>query len=333
MKPLCGHPLGPLPALLLAALASSCGLRCGEGKTGERAQTPASERREAPGAASCIDGGRAMEIVRRIAAVGARPPGSPGAEAVRAIIESELRAAGLEPSREPFTAFTPHPALARLELANITAEVPGPGRTVILGGHFDAKLLEGIDFVGANDSGSSTALLLEIGRCLAAQGSPSSVRLAFFDGEEALVSWSDADGLYGSKRMAAGLAAPEERARIAAMVNLDMIGDRDLALTRETLSTPWVLRALRRSAERQGLGRLFSGAEAAIEDDHLPFLRIGVPAADLIDFDYGSTAGANDYWHTAADTPDKLSADSLAAVGRIVVGALPELSAGEPARR
>jgi glutaminyl-peptide cyclotransferase len=328
-----GHTHGPLSALLLAVLTSSCGLRCGEARPGEGAASPGAERPALPEAVSCIDGERAMGFVRRMVAVGARPPGSPGAEAVRALIETELKEIGLAPVRAGFTAYTPHPELPKVAFANISADLPGPGKTVILGGHFDAKLLAGIDFVGANDGGSSTGTLLEIARCLKEHGSPSAVRLAFFDGEEALASWSDADGLYGSKRMAAELAASQERGRIAAMVNVDMIGDRDLGLVRETLSTPWVLGALERSAERQGAGALFSGPRAAIEDDHLPFLRIGVPAADLIDFEYGSTSGANDYWHTAADTADKLSAASLAAVGRIVVGALAELSSGEPARR
>jgi hypothetical protein len=326
------HTEPRLAALVIALFASSCGLRCGESQVaGKRAADPAPEEAAEPSAASCVDGARAMEDVLKLAAIGERPPGSPGAEVARQLIIDELRRAGLEPKRRDFTAYTPHPDLAKVGLANITADVPGPGRTVIVGGHYDAKLLPGVAFVGANDGGSSTAVLLEIARCLAAHGSPASVRLAFFDGEEALVSWSDADGLYGSKRMAADLAASEERDRLAAMVNVDMVGDRDLSIFRETLSTPWVFATLERSAGRLGHGALFDGPRAAIEDDHVPFLRIGVPAADLIDFEYGPGPGSNDYWHTAADTPDKLSAASLAAAARIVVGALEELSWGGPA--
>jgi len=320
-----------LAALVIALFATSCGLRCGEGPA-ERGKVAVPDKDAGPAALSCIDGARAMADVEKLAAIGARPPGSPGAETARQLIVDALRRSGLEPKRRDFTAYTPHPDFAKVELANITADLPGPGGTVIVGGHFDAKLLPGVAFVGANDGGSSTAVLLEIARCLAARGAPSAVRLAFFDGEEALVSWSDADSLYGSKRMAADLAASEERALVAAMVNVDMVGDRALKIFGETLSTPWVFAALERSAERLGHGALIGGPRAAIEDDHVPFLRIGVPAADLIDFEYGPAPGSNDYWHTAADTPDKLSAESLAAVARIVVGALPELSRGEPGK-
>ncbi|MCK9462434.1 MAG: M28 family peptidase [Proteobacteria bacterium] len=320
-----------LAAFVIALFASSCGLRCGEGRVPEREIVPVPERIPAPPAISCVDGARALRDVERLVALGPRPPGGPGAEAARQLILGELRRAGLEPRRRDFTAHTPHPELGKVELANITADVAGPGGTVIVGGHYDLKLLPGVEFVGANDGGSSTAVLLEIARCLAARGSPARVRLAFFDGEEALVSWSDADGLYGSKRMAADLAGSPDRASVAAMVNVDMVGDRDLSFFRETLSTQWVLSALERSAERLGHAALFGGPRAAVEDDHLPFLRIGVPAADLIDLEYGPGPGSNDYWHTAADTPDKLSAASLAAAARIVIGALEELSGGEPA--
>jgi hypothetical protein len=315
--------------MVLALFASACGLRCGEPQR-KGAADPAAVAEAIPAAVACVDGARALADVERLAAIGERPPGSPGAERGRQLILDALRGAGLDPSRRDFTAYTPHPDLPKVELANLTVDLPGPGRTVIVGGHYDAKLSPGIAFVGANDGGSSTAVLLELARCLAARGAPAAVRLAFFDGEEALVSWSDADSLYGSKRMAADLAASAERGRVAAMVNVDMVGDRDLAFFRETLSTPWVFAALERSGGRLGHGGLFGGPRAAIEDDHLPFLRIGVPAADLIDFEYGPGPGSNDYWHTAADTPDKLSAASLAAAARIVIGALAELSRGEP---
>ena len=332
MKPLArGNARRSLTALAMALLASSCGLRCGEGQAVKPTEIAEKAGLGGP-AAACVDGTRALDLVKRLAAIGPRPPGSAGADAARTLIEGELRAAGLAPERREFTAFTPHPDHPSVELVNFTADVPGPGRTVILGGHYDTKLLAGIEFVGANDGGSSTALLIEIGRCLKLEGAPAAVRLVLFDGEEAFVDWTDADSLYGSKRMAADLADSSDRAGIAAMVNLDMIGDRDLGLSRDTLSTPWVFAALERSADRQGLAKIFSGQRGAIEDDHVPFLRIGVPAADLIDFEYGSAPGANDYWHTAADTPDKLSARSLAAVGRVVVGALEDLGRGAPGR-
>jgi Zn-dependent M28 family amino/carboxypeptidase len=109
-----------------------------------------------------------------------------------------------------------------------------------------------------------------------------------------------------------------------------MIGDKRLRLYREALSTPWVFAALERAAIRLGHGELFRGQRGAVDDDHVPFLKIGVPAANLIDLSFGPGWNSNSYWHTAKDTVDKISPDSMAAVGAIVVEALPDLCAGKP---
>jgi Zn-dependent M28 family amino/carboxypeptidase len=215
-------------------------------------------------------------------------------------------------------------------MANVTVDVAGsgPGK-VLLGAHFDGKLLEGLRFVGANDGGSSAALLLELARCLVAHPPPCTVTLAFFDGEEALVEWSDRDSLYGSKNLALELRASGALREVRAMVLVDMIGDADLHLFRETLSTPWVQQILMEAALSAGHGELWSGPRGAIEDDHLPFLQSGVPAAVMIDLNYGPKGGGNDYWHTEEDTLDKLSPDSLQAVGETLLHALPKLCQGK----
>jgi glutaminyl-peptide cyclotransferase len=138
----------------------------------------------------------------------------------------------------------------------------------------------------------------------------------WFDGEEARVAWTATDSLYGSRQLAGELARAGRLPR--AMVLIDMIGDRNLGILRDTHSTPWLRDLLWATAARLGHGRHFLTTAMAVEDDHVPFLRAGVPAALLIDFDFPS-------WHTADDTLDKVSAQSLAVVGDVVLGALPAI--------
>jgi hypothetical protein len=321
-------------AIPIAVLIGSCAIRCGS----DSGTTPSSGSGDRGGGeadtASCLDGQRAFGHIERLLAHGPRHAGTQGLEQARRQILYSLRQIGLEPQRHDFEALTPHPVLKRVSLANITADVPGSGQgTVIVGGHFDGKLIDGVVFQGANDGGSSTGLLLEIARCLKQHPPPCTVRLAFFDGEEALVEWSDSDGLYGSKHMPAQLKASDEHRRIAAMVNLDMIGDKRLRLYRESQSTPWVFDALERAARRLGHGELFGGPRGAIEDDHVPFLEIGIPAANLIDLKFGQGWNSNSYWHTDRDTLDKISPDNMVAIGQVVIGALPRLCRGQPAQK
>ncbi|HUT78909.1 MAG TPA: M28 family peptidase [Polyangia bacterium] len=287
---------------------------------------------------SCIDGERALGHIERLVALGPRHAGTPGLEQARQLIIDTLRGFGLSPKRHDFTARTPHPELAEVPMANISVDFPAvrasdpDAKMVLIGGHFDGKLLTGVEFKGANDGGSSTGLLLELARCLAAHPPPVPVRLAWFDGEESILEWSDSDSLYGSKRMAYELVSSGEHRRIAAAVIVDMVGDPNLRIERETLSTPWVMAVLRRSASRLGYGELMRGRQTGIEDDHVPLLRIGVPAAVLIDLQYGPGWDSNAWWHTAKDDLDRVSPASMAAVGRIVLEALPDLPAGPPER-
>jgi hypothetical protein len=322
------HATASVVALLGALLLASCALRCG--KEGGAIDAPAAAA--APrNAVTCVDGRRALAHIERLVALGPRHAGAPGAESSRELILDTLRGFGLEPKRHDFTALTPHPQLPRVPMANITVDLPGPGkRKVLLGGHFDGKIIDGVEFRGANDGGSSTGLLLEMARCLVEHPPPAPVRIAFFDGEEALVDWSDSDSLYGSKNLAAELKASGEHEQFAAAVVVDMIGDKRLKVFRERLSTPWVFQTLERTARRLGHGELLTGPRAAIEDDHVPFQRIGIPAAVLIDLKFGPGWDSNAYWHTAEDTIDKVSADSMTAIGRIVLGSLAELAAGAP---
>lgn len=261
-----------------------------------------------------VDGTATLRHLERLVAIGPRVAGTPGAERARAYIIAELKKLGVKVDVRAFEADTPH---GRLSFANVIAILPGRRSDVILlGGHYDTKYFKAFRFVGANDGGSSAALLLELTRQLAATPREYTYWVVWFDGEEARESWTATDSLYGSRRLAAELAQAGRLPR--AMVVVDMIGDRNLGILRDTYSTPWLSDLLWATAARLGHARHFLGMAMGVEDDHAPFLNAGVPAALLIDFDYPP-------WHTADDTLDKVSPRSLAVVGDVVLGALPAI--------
>ena len=210
--------------------------------------------------------------------------------------------------------MTPH---GRVRMANVVARLPGRRADVVaLAGHYDTKLFTSFRFVGANDGGSSAGLLIELARRLAKAPREYTVWLVWFDGEEAREAWTATDSLYGSRHLAAALERAGRLPR--ALVLVDMIGDRDLNIRRDTYSTPWLNDILWASAARLGHGKHFLNDPLPVEDDHVPFLKAGVPAALLIDFDFPP-------WHTAGDTLDKVSAQSLAVVGDVLLDALPSI--------
>ena len=264
-----------------------------------------------------FDGAAAMRHVERLVAIGPRPAGSPGAARARAYIIDELKKAGVSAKVEAFDATTPH---GRLPMANVVAVIPGRRPDVILiAGHYDTKWFRDITFVGANDGGSSAGLLIELARRLRERQREYTYWVAWFDGEEARESWTATDSLYGSRRMAAELG--KSRRLPSAMIVADMIGDRDLGIRREAGSTPWMTDVIWASAARLGYTAHFLPESLAVEDDHAPFARLGVPAALLIDFDFPP-------WHTAEDTLDKVSAKSLEIVGKVILDSLPGIEEG-----
>jgi Zn-dependent M28 family amino/carboxypeptidase len=280
-------------------------------------------------AASGFDGGRAFRDVERLVAFGPRPPGSPALERARGYIAGELRRAGWRVREHAFTARTPR---GPVRMVNVIAEWPGQRAEVVaVGGHYDTKVFTGFRFVGANDGGSSAALLIELGRALAARHGAAPPLythwLLFFDGEEAQAEWSPTDSLYGSRALVGALRASGELSRLRALVVADMIGDRDLGIRREGASTAWLTDLLWSTARRLGYQRHFLEERQPVEDDHAPFLDAGVAASLLIDFDYGGGPGQNAWWHTAEDTPDKLDPQSLRVVGEVILETLPALEA------
>ena len=207
--------------------------------------------------------------------------------------------------------------IGSVTMKNIVAKIPGTSpNTILLATHYDTKRME--NFVGANDGGSSTGLMLEMARLLCGRKRPLTLWIAFFDGEEAFGEWSSTDGTYGSRQMAAKLAVSGGLKRMKAMLLADLIGDRNLRVKRESNSTPWLTDLIWSTAARLGHQNVFLPEETTIEDDHVPFLRRGVPAADVIDLE-------EPYWHTTADTLDKISPRSLATVGHVFLATLTEL--------
>jgi len=250
-------------------------------------------------------------------AFGPRPAGSPALARARSYIVEEVRKAGVSVRVESFDAPTPH---GRLPMANVVAVLPGRRRDVIMiAGHYDTKWFKDFAFVGANDGGSSAALLIELARRLHARPHEYTYWVVWLDGEEAREAWTSTDSLYGSRWMAAELG--RSRQLPSAVIVADMIGDRDLGIRREAGSTPWMTDVLWASAARLGYSANFLPDAMAVEDDHVPFMRQGVPAALLIDFDFPP-------WHTADDTLDKVSARSLEIVGKVLLDALPGIEEG-----
>lgn len=265
--------------------------------------------------APAFDASRAFEHVRQLVAIGPRPAGSPGAAQARRYITAQLAAIGLTAVEQRFVAQTP---LGPVPMANVTARIPGArAERLLLAGHYDTKLFRQFRFVGANDGGSSTAMVLELARVLAARKNPLTIELVFFDGEESVVEWTGDDHTYGSRHYVASAQRDGSIRTVTALVLFDMVGDRRLTIKRETASTGWLTDLIWASARRLG-HQAFLDEEFAVEDDHQPFLDAGVPATNLIDLDY-------DAWHTAGDTLDQVSARSLQTVGDVFLGALPQI--------
>ena len=270
--------------------------------------------------AADFNGGEALAFTKRLVSFGPRPSGSDAIRKTQAYILGELKALGCQVIQDDFTGSTP---LGPTPMKNIIARFPGKsGKSVVITGHYDTKSMPGTFFVGANDGGSSGAFLLEMAKALAHDARKDEVQLVWFDGEEAIAQWSEHDSLYGSRHLAERWSTDGTLARVKALINVDMIGDRELEILNDMNSSGPLREMVWRVADRLGYGKHFLRYQSAIEDDHIPFLRRGVNALDLIDLNYGPN---NSFWHTDKDTVDKLSAESLEIVGRVVLETLKEL--------
>jgi len=270
-------------------------------------------------APAAFDSSKAWEHLRQQVAIGPRPSGSPGNVKNREYITKTLAAIGIKTVEQAWTATTP---IGPIKMVNLIATIPGQ-RTdrIILASHFDTKLFREFRFVGASDGASSTAALLELARVIKARPQlPFTIELLFLDGEEATGEWVGTDNTYGSRHYVEVATKAGRLKSIRALILLDMIGDRNLNIRRESNSTPWLTDVVWNVARRLGHQASFINESMAVEDDHIPFLKAGVEAIDIIDLDYPA-------WHTAQDTLDAVSARSLQIVGDVVVAALPEIEA------
>jgi Zn-dependent M28 family amino/carboxypeptidase len=272
-----------------------------------------------------FNGGRAFQDLRHIVSLGPRPAGSKALETERRWIEAQLRQAGWRVEEDAYTADTP---LGPIPEVNIIAKLPGSSSHVIMvAGHYDTKLFTQFRFVGANDGGSSAALLVELGRALGGRKPPLTTWLVFFDGEEAVKQWSSTDGIYGSRHLVSKWTASGVLDRIQAMILVDMIGGAQLQIHPDSNSTGWLNQLVFQTAHELGYARYFPSEPTGIEDDHIPFLNAGVSAVDLLGpvgpVTLESPFGA--YWHTARDTLEHCSPTSLTIVGRVVVATLEKL--------
>jgi glutaminyl-peptide cyclotransferase len=261
----------------------------------------------------------AMLYLREIVAIGRRAVNSPGHAKMHAYLRRKLQKDTLE--EDPFTAQTP---IGPVNMINFIAKYPGTtSEIIVIASHYDTNYpLK--NFVGANDGGSSSALLLALADIY--RGMPRSgpaIWLVWLDGEEAIHEWSATDGLYGSRHLAQRWHQDGTAKRIKAFLLTDMIGDRDLSIDKEANSTPWLSDLIYRAATNLGTQSYFYRRETLIEDDHIPFARIGVPVVDIIDLDYGYN---NVFHHSPEDTIDKISPKSIQIVGSVVVEAVRLLS-------
>ena len=271
---------------------------------------------------SAFNGTAALVYTRRAVSYGQRPSGSSSLAQLRAWILSQLKPLGGTLSLDSFNAFTPE---GPVPMTNIVVKYPGTsGKAIAITGHYDTKRMPLVDFVGANDGGSSTGFLLELAHTISREKRADDIYLVWFDGEEAVAQWTAADSCYGSRHLAENWSADGTLNRMKALINVDMIGDKNLDIVPDSRSSSSLRTLVWKIADELGDSRYFLSQGGEIEDDHLPFINAGVNAVDLIDFDYGP---GNAYWHAGKDTMDKLGAHSFQVVGDVVLKTIASLGA------
>jgi hypothetical protein len=317
--------------LVAAVCAVLCAISCNKSGSGSDTAAPsATAPAQAPAAPAQVvpteaappadktggfDGARAYANVAKLVSFGPRPPDSPAIHQVQDYLIGEVKSDGCEIATDDFHASTPVGSVA---MKNIIAKAPGTGQGIILLlTHYDS-LSSVKNFVGAEDSASSTGMMLELARQLCGKkDSPNSVWFAFLDGEEAFVDWNkDNDHTYGSRELAASMAVSGDLKRVKAVILADMIGQYKLHIPRESDSTKWLVDIIWGTANRLGYKDVFLSSEAQTSDDHDPFLERKIPAADVIDLSDYISAGT---WHTDKDTLDQISPRSIAIVGHVLL--------------
>ena len=270
-----------------------------------------------------FDSRRAWAYTAQVAGFGERWPGSSGHGKTEDLIHQVLRKDGAQIEADDFIAKTPRgPVPVHNIIGKFNATGDPKQKIFILAGHYDTLFQPG--FIGANDGASSTAILLAFADALAVQKTTKlQIWLVWTDLEEAVKAFDSDDGLYGSRHLAGKLAANGTASRVAGFFLLDMIGDKDLGVARETGSSRWLQDFIAQAARELGYGQYFFRYEAGIIDDHVPFLAIGMAAVDVVDARYGRMGPGFDsmgeFHHSNADKMDKISAHSFEVVGRTIL--------------
>jgi glutaminyl-peptide cyclotransferase len=265
-----------------------------------------------------FSGDKALAHVQRLVDFGPRPPESEAIKKSRDYIRQTLKSSGWNVTEQAFTDNTPRGQVRFVNLIARFGAATKASDLFLLCSHYDTKIFETFRFVGANDGGSSTGLLLELARVLAQQPRlAEKTELVFFDGEEAFENFSDTDGIYGSRHFAHELGQDGSAKSFRGGILFDMVGDRSLDITLPPNSPTKITRDVFASADALKLRNYFTYFDQDITDDHTPLNAIGIPVLDMIDFHYAP-------WHTADDTMDKLSAQSLQIVGSVAVYYLSE---------
>jgi glutaminyl-peptide cyclotransferase len=294
-------------AFLLALTLAGCG--------GDEPGAPA---QEAAAGAGGFDAQRAFRDLEAQVAIGPRPSESPAAHETAQLIADRLTDAGVGG------------VMIQRPYENVLATLPGkePG-VVVVGAHYDTKDIPG--FVGANDGASGVAVVLELARTMPRPLAGPAVQFVLFDAEEARGERTFTnDGTRGSEQYVRYARKAEQRTfpldQIRAMVLFDLVGDCDLEIPFEGDSYPELYRVFAVAAEQlNGDPAPFAGTQASVSDDHTPFLLEGIPAVDLIDFDFGPGPSPGAWWHSTEDTLDKVCPESLEAVGEPALRAIPTI--------
>lgn len=221
---------------------------------------------------------------------------------------------GADVVKDSFTDATPR---GKRKFTNLTSEFvfDKDGEWVVVVSHYDTK--SGVQSPGANDGASTTGLLVALADVLRrAEALKGNVMLLWTDGEECIETYAHNDGFWGSKHAAAKLKS--EGRKVRAVICLDMLGDRQLNISLPRNTSPALRKIALLAAKRAGEADKVRAVDDLVKDDHLAFVEAGYKAITLIDFNYGSAPGKNDYWHTPLDSIDKISEESLFVSGKIV---------------
>ncbi|NDC54958.1 MAG: M28 family peptidase [Planctomycetia bacterium] len=277
---------------------------------------------------AAFSGARALGHLEALAALGPRPSGSAGMERQRELLVAHFQAAGGRVSRQPFQVRDRRGGQP-VRMENLVVEWhPDRADRVLIGAHYDTRPFPDRDpvdprgvFLGVNDGGSGVAVLMELAAAVRALPGPVGVDFVFFDAEEFVVAPRDPYCLgsnHFARQYAAAVQAGGQPHRYRCGVILDMVADRDLEIFQEQHSVEWpdtrpVVTGLWDAAARLGVRQFVPRPKHTVEDDHVPLRMIGrIPTCDVIDFDYPA-------WHTTRDTLEQCSAESLEAVGRVVL--------------